>query len=148
MIFYLKNKPKFNLKRVKVKVVTKNFNLEKVTGKMLLTIYYFNNIKSFYLYIILSLPLKMSSLLQKKLKTQKIAKYFLIPFSVQGLILEVAGCVLTVPVICILLKSNLEKLHPDLVMSGILCFNNLIISISLFFTSIFILCGYNTIVYE
>ncbi|KXN68710.1 hypothetical protein CONCODRAFT_8966 [Conidiobolus coronatus NRRL 28638] len=90
----------------------------------------------------------MSSILEKKLKTQEIAKDFLIPFSVQGVILGVAGCVLTVPVICILLKSNLRKLHSDLVMIGILCFNNLIISISLFFTSIFILCGYNAIVYN
>ncbi|KXN64637.1 hypothetical protein CONCODRAFT_14187 [Conidiobolus coronatus NRRL 28638] len=90
----------------------------------------------------------MSSLLEKKLKTQEVAKDFLIPFSVQGLILGVMGCILTVPVICIILKSNLKKLHSDLVMSGILCFNNLIISISLFFTSIFILCGYNVIVYN
>jgi hypothetical protein len=90
----------------------------------------------------------MSSLLEKKLATQEIAKDFLIPFSVQGLILGIAGCVLTVPVICILLKSNLKKLHPDLIMSGVLCFNNLIISISLLFTSIFILCGYNAIVYN
>ncbi|KXN65203.1 hypothetical protein CONCODRAFT_13290 [Conidiobolus coronatus NRRL 28638] len=90
----------------------------------------------------------MRSLLEKKLETQEIGKYFLIPFSVQGLILGVAGCVLTVPVICIVLKSNLRKLHSDLVMGGILCFNNLIISISLFFTSMFILCGYNGIVYN
>ncbi|KXN64574.1 hypothetical protein CONCODRAFT_14275 [Conidiobolus coronatus NRRL 28638] len=90
----------------------------------------------------------MSSLLEKKLKTQEIAKDFLIPFSVQGLILGIAGCVLAVPVIYIILKSNLKKLHPDLFMSGILCFNNLIISISLFFTSIFILCRYNAIVYN
>jgi hypothetical protein len=33
-------------------------------------------------------------------------------------------------------------------MTGILCFNNLVISIALFFTSIFILCGYNAIVYN
>ncbi|KXN64875.1 hypothetical protein CONCODRAFT_13764 [Conidiobolus coronatus NRRL 28638] len=90
----------------------------------------------------------MSSLLEKKLKTQEVAKDFLIPFSAQGLILGIAGCVLTAPVIYIILKSNLKKLHSDLVMSGILCFNNLIISISLFFTSIFILCGYNVIVYN
>jgi hypothetical protein len=90
----------------------------------------------------------MKAFLKKKLATQKIAKYFLIPFSVQGLMLGVAGCVLTVPVIYIILKGNLKKLHPDLVMSGVLCFNNLIISISLFFTSIFILCGYNAIVYN
>ncbi|KXN64737.1 hypothetical protein CONCODRAFT_14018 [Conidiobolus coronatus NRRL 28638] len=90
----------------------------------------------------------MSSYKKKKLATQEIGKYFLIPLSVQGLILGVAGGVLTVPVICIVLKSNLRKLHSDLVMGGILSFNNLIISISLFFTSIFILCGYNAIVYN
>jgi hypothetical protein len=90
----------------------------------------------------------MNSLLEKKLETQEIGKYFLIPFSVQGLILGVAGCVLTVPVICTILKSNLRKLHSDQIMSGVLCFNNLVISISLFFTSIFILCGYNAIVYN
>jgi hypothetical protein len=90
----------------------------------------------------------MSSVLSKKLATQEIAKDFLIPFSVQGLILGVAGCVLTVPVIYILSKSNFKKIHSDLIMSGVLCFNNLIISISLFFTSIFILCGYNAIVYN
>jgi hypothetical protein len=90
----------------------------------------------------------MNSLLEKKLNTQEIAKDFLIPFSVQGLLLGVAGIVLAIPVICILLKSNIKKLHSDLIMSGILCFNNLIISISLFFTSIFILCGYNAIVYN
>jgi mRNA-degrading endonuclease HigB of HigAB toxin-antitoxin module len=90
----------------------------------------------------------MSSILEKKLSTQEIAKDFLIPFSVQGALLGAAGCVLTVPVIWIILNSNLKKLHPDLFMSGILCFNNLCISISLFFTSIFILCGYNAIVYN
>jgi hypothetical protein len=90
----------------------------------------------------------MSSLLEKKLITQGIAKYFLIPFSVQGLILGIAGCILTVPVVWIIIKSNFKKLHPDLIMSGVLCFNNLCISISLFFTSIFILCGYNAIVYN
>jgi hypothetical protein len=90
----------------------------------------------------------MSSILEKKLATQELAKDFLVPFSVQGLILGIAGTVLTVPVIWIILNSNLKKLHPDLFMSGILCFNNLCISISLFFTSIFILCGYNAIVYN
>jgi hypothetical protein len=90
----------------------------------------------------------MSSILEKKLLTQQSGKDFLIPFSSQGLILGIAGTILTVPVICIILKSNLKKLHSDLIMSCILCANNLIISISLFFTSIFILCGYNAIVYN
>jgi hypothetical protein len=90
----------------------------------------------------------MSSLLYKKLATQEIGKNFLIPFSVQGIILGISGCMLTLPVICIVFKSNLKKIHSDLIMSGVLCINNLVISISLFFTSIFILCGYNAIVYN
>lgn len=90
----------------------------------------------------------MSSLLELKLSIQNEAEPFLIPYSIQGVIVSILGTLLTVPVLWTILRSNLKKLHPDLIMSCILCLINLSASISLFFTCIFILSGNNLLVYN
>ncbi|KXN72217.1 hypothetical protein CONCODRAFT_4961 [Conidiobolus coronatus NRRL 28638] len=90
----------------------------------------------------------MSSLLELKLKIQEGAESFLLPYSIQGVIVGILGILLTVPVLWIILRSNLKKLHPDLIMSCVLCFINLSASISLLFTCAFILGGNNLLVYN
>jgi hypothetical protein len=89
-----------------------------------------------------------TSILETKIAIFNNSQPFATIFSIQGVILSIIGLVLTLPVLWIISRSNWKRLHPDLFMSSILCFNNTCISIGLFFTSIFILAGDNMIVYN
>jgi hypothetical protein len=89
-----------------------------------------------------------TSILEAKIAIFNNSQPFATIFSIQGVILSIIGLVLTLPVLLIIYKSNWKKLHPDLFMSSILCFNNMCISIGVFFTSVLILAGHNMIVYN
>jgi hypothetical protein len=104
--------------------------------------------KVWYLGII-GLGLAMSSsIFEKKIVIFNNSQPFATIFSIQGVILSIAALALTLPVLWIVYKSNWKKLHSDLFMNSILCFNNMLISIGLFFTSIFILAGKPMIIYN